>query len=313
MPRTGLVGLIVLVAHLIPAPLGGQGQLRLRIVVDIRDDGTAGQTWLAMLRSRLSDSAYTGIRDVRRPLTAPERRWAQLIRARASEWAGEIDGLATSYAPIRAPSSVTIVLGNRGGEDAFVYDRGTIGFDLAALERNYGGAGLPENAARIDRFFRHEYVHLLQKAWLDAHPAASATPIDRALADIWAEGLGNFYSLSSRWRAAGGGLTDHARRTLAILEPRFVARLAALTCASPAVAESLTADLSAGPFAEKWGALPGALWLVAEEADSAGALRRFVVAGPPGVWELAERRMDSALSAVLGEIRRIAPRCNRGS
>ena len=309
MPRIGLIGLIVLVTQFVPAPLGGQGAPRLGVVVDIGDDGTAGHSWLAILRSRLSDSAYSAIMDARRPLTAPERRWAQLIRARALEWAGEIESLATSFAPIRAPSSVMIVLGNRGGEDAFVHDRRTIGFDLAALERNYGGAGLPENAARIDRFFRHEYVHLLQKGWLDAHPAASATPIDRALADIWAEGLGNFYSLSSRWRAPGGGLSDHARRTLATLEPRFVARLAALTCASPAVTASLMTDLSAGPFAEKWGALPAALWLAGETADSAGALRRFVAAGPPGVWALAERRMDPGLSVVLGEIRAVAARC----
>jgi hypothetical protein len=311
MPRIGLIGLIVLVAQFVPAPLDGQGVSRLGVVVDVGDDGTAGALWLAMLRSRLSDSAYSTIVDVKQPLTDPEHRWMQLIRARASEWAGEIESLAMSYAPIRAPSSVTIVLGNRGGEDAFVHDRRTIGFDLAALERNYGGAGLPENAARIDRFFRHEYVHLLQKAWLEAHPAASATPIDRALADIWAEGLGNFYSLSSRWRVAGGGLTNHARRTLATLEPRFVARLAALTCASPAVAASLTADLSAGPFAEKWGALPAALWLAAEEADSAGALRRFVVTGPPGVWALAERGIDPALSAVLHEVQAAAVRCDR--
>jgi hypothetical protein len=68
-------------------------------------------------------------------------------------------------------------------------------------------------------------------------------------------------------------------------------------------------DLSAGPFAEKWGALPAALWLAGETADSAGALRRFVAAGPPGVWALAERRMDPGLSVVLGEIRAVAARC----
>lgn len=311
MVRIALIGPIVLIGQLVPDPLVGQDGPPLGVVVDIGEDGTAGQSWLAILRSRLSDSAYAAIVDVKRSLTAPERQWAQLIRARASEWASEIESLATSYAPVRAPSSVSIVLGNRGGEDAFVHDRRTIGFDLAALERNYGAASLPENTARIDRFFRHEYVHLLQKAWLDAHPAASATPIDRALADIWAEGLGNYYSLSSRWRAAGGGLTDHARRTLATLEPRFVARLAALTCASPEAAASLTADLSAGPFAGKWGALPAALWLAAEEADSAGALRRLVLAGPPGVWELAGRRMDPTFGSVLAEIRSMAARCDR--
>ena len=61
------------------------------------------------------------------------------------------------------------------------------------------------------------------------------------------------------------------RSALERLEPRFVARLAALACGSPD-AETLIADLSEGRFEEKWGALPAALWL---------RNRRLAIDAPP--------------------------------
>ena len=299
-----------ILAALCPATaVSAQVPPRLRLVIDVSPAGVAGDRWLALLRKRLADSSYQAVAQVVRPLTPSERRWAELIRERTTRWEVEIPALAAAYAPARAPELALVVLGNRGGEDAFVHDRSTIGFDLSALEANYGAADEPENGARIDRFFRHEYVHLMQKAWLAAHPVPTDGTLDLALLDVWAEALGNYYSLSPRWRGADGSLTDHAKRTLAALEPRFVARMAAVACAPPAAAAELTADLSAGPFAEKWGALPAALWLAADETDSAGAIRRLIVAGPSGVWALAERRMAPALRPMLAEIRAAAGRC----
>lgn len=301
-----------ILAMLCPATSAtAQVRPRLSVVVDVSNAGVAGDRWLALLRKWLADSSFRAVAQVVRPLTARERRWAELIRERRTRWEDEVPALAAAYAPARPPELALVVLGNRGGEDAFVHDGSTIGFDLSALEANYGAADDPENGARIDRFFRHEYVHLMQKAWLAEHPVPGNGTLDLALLDVWTEALGNYYSFSPRWRGPDGSLTDHARRTLAELEPRFIARMAAVACAPQEAAATLTADLSAGPFAEKWGALPAALWLAADEADSAGAIRRLVVAGPSGVWALAERRMAPSFRPVLGEIRAAAERCAR--
>jgi hypothetical protein len=183
-----------------------------------------------------------------------------------------VDGLAEPFAPTEPPTGVLIVLGNRGAEDAFTHDSVTIGFDLAALQANYGAAGLPENRDRMDRFFRHEFVHLLQKAWASDHPLPMATPLQSALAEIWADGMGNYQSLSERWLSRDS-------------------------------ADRLVADLSWGRFDRKWGALPAALWLEAEPGPPTETLRGFVAAGPAGVWTLADRHLAPSLRPVLREAR----------
>jgi hypothetical protein len=275
----------------------------LRVVSGVGSDGLATGQWLAMVRKRLPDARYDSVAPIRRPLTPEDRAWDALVRSRAGGWEGEIAAVAEAYRPVAPPASVLIVLGNRGAEDAFTHDPTTIGFDLAALQANYGDAALPENADRMDRFFRHEYTHLMQKAWWAAHPYAMDTPLRYALADIWAEGLGNYRSLSGRWKALGGRRSEASAARLAELEPRFVARLAALACATPQRGEALMADLSWGRFDRKWGALTAALWLEEEPGEPGEALRRLVVAGPDGVWDLADRHLPEALRPVLREAR----------
>ena len=229
------------------------------------------------------------------PLSADEQKWAELIRARLERWESEIPALARVFEPVEGPEVAQVTIGNRGGEDAFTPNAVTIEFDVGKLQANYGDAVRAENVERIDRFFRHEYTHLLQKAWLVTHPYRADTPLRAALLDIWLEGLGNYYSLSSKWSPG----SEATQRALHELEPRFVARLAALACASSDRAAALTADLSMGRFDQKWGALPAALWLNA--AQSPDALRAFVLRGPDGVWHLAEQH----LGAVIPEIRRL--------
>ena len=275
----------------------------LRVVRGVTETGEATDQWLAMLRKRLSREEYDSVAPVRKPLTTGERAWAELILSRAVTWEREVPTLSDLFRPVSPPEDVLIVMGNRGAGDAFTHDPTTIGFDLAALQANYGDARNPLNGDRMDRFFRHEFVHLLQKAWLPVHPWGMETPLRSALAEIWAEGLGNYYSLSARWRSSGGGRSDLAARTLAALEPRFVARLAALACVRPDAAATLTRDLSSGPFEGKWGALSAALWLEEEPKAPAEALRHFVMAGPAGVWDLADRHLPDALRAALKEAR----------
>src|SRR5512143_2047489 len=280
-----------------------------RLVIGVGSSGQASAEWLAVLQKRLPPSAYDSIAPARKPLTTEEGEWIVLIHQRAPSWERMVAPLATLWRPASPPERVRIVLGNRGAEDAFTHDERTIGFDLAALQANYGGAGQAGNGDRLDRFFRHEFTHLLQKAWLSLNPWCDRSPLGMALLDIWAEGLGNYYSLSDRWVDANGQLTSTARGTLTDLEPRLTAKLDTLARIDSAAAGPVLAGLSSGPFAQQWGALPAALWLAAEPGPADSALRRFIVAGPAGVWDLAGRHLPQPLGAALQDTRAAAARC----
>lgn len=303
-----------LAAAMLMAALALPGQpadQAIDIVRGVAGDGRATDQWLTMIRKRLPATKYAELEPLVKPLSAPERRWAELIESRAGVWRDRREQLAQPFVPAPPPARVLIVLGNRGGDDAFTHDPSTIGLDLAALQATYGDATQAENLRRVDRFFDHEYTHLMQKSWLAAHPYEAGTPLRAALLDIWLEGLGNYRSLSDRWRGPAGQSAS-AREALAALEPWFVARMAALACASPAQAEPLLRDLSAGPFEKKWGALPAALWLEAEAGGDPDALRRFVLGGPEGVWEIAARHLPAALAGALQEARDAATACSAG-
>lgn len=301
-PTAGLMVAAGLGGLFLPRPHPGADTV-LRVVSGVDAEGRATAQWLAMLRKRLSPEEYGAVAPVVKPLNDADTAWSALIHARREAWKDMVAVVQRPFPGVVPPEEVLIVLGNRGAEDAFTHDPTTIGFDLAALQRNYGDATAPANPARIDRFFRHEFTHLLQKAWLRDRPWTDDTPIGAALLDIWLEGLGNYYSLSARWHGTAAGRSEATAQALRRLEPRFVARIAALACASPAAATPLLADLSWGRFDQKWGALTAALWLEAEARSSPEALTRFVADGPAGVWQLAERHLPDALAATLIEAR----------
>ena len=283
--------------------IGSPTDTVLHVVSGTTDSGGATDQWLAMLRKRLSPAEYDSVVRIRKRRTPEEAAWAALIESRSRLWEGEVPSLAVPFAPAAPPRDVLIVLGNRGGGDAFTHDPATMGFDLAELVANYGDATQPQNLVLIDHLFRHEFTHLLEKAWLPTHPWLADSPLRAALLDIWLEGLGNYYSLSDRWRSVNGQPSDAATRALGVLEPRFVSRLTALACADSARAGALMAGISSGPFDRKWGALPAALWLDEDRGASAQAFRAFVVAGPAGVWELAGRHLAEPLRLTLREAR----------
>lgn len=264
---------------------------RLRIADGTTTTGEATPAWLAMVRRRVDDPTYDSVRRIVKRVGADEAAWAALVHARRAAWEGEIAGLAAPFAPTLPPSLATIVLGNRGAADAFTHDPVTIGFDLASLQQEYGAATLPANVERIDRLFRHEYVHLLQKAWLRTHPFPTDHPMARAWFELWTEGMGNLFSLSARWIGTPTAPSAAAVEALARLEPVMVDRLTRLTCAGPREEAALVRDLSSGPFDRKWGALPMALWLRQEVERDPDALRRFIAAGPAGVPAFLQGRL----------------------
>lgn len=304
---------ICVIALIVAASSPAVAQSRLHVTSGTAADGSATEQWLAILQKRLTESEFNKAGRVIRPLTADELAWERLIRARRAEWERMTDRIERLYEGARPPQHVLIVTGNRGASDAFVHDQATIGFDLSALQAQYGAATEPVNVDRMDRLFRHEYAHLMQKAWLLIDPYEPGTPLEHALLDIWLEGLGTYHSLSERWRTTAGRHSQAARDALDIMEPRLLVRLSALTCSSPDDASLLTADLSQGAFDRKWGALTAGLWLENEAGRGQSpddALRSFIRAGPAGVWDLAARQLSPRLRSLLVDIRDVEQLCN---
>jgi hypothetical protein len=309
LPSLRLVQALMLVAFLATRPVVAQSAPTVQLVSGVTADGSATGLWLAMIRSRLSTTEYDSVAAIRRVLTERDSEWVALIESRRVAWAREIPALALPFSPVAPPARAVIVLSNRGGADAFAHDSTTIGFDLAELQTSYGAARRPENIDLIDRLFRHEYTHLMQKAWFREHPWHADSPLQAALVDIWLEGQGNYYSLSERWRSTDGRRAEATQLALSVLEPRFIVRLSALACAQPDQVRSLRKGLSSGSFDQKWGALPIALWLEDERPASLEALRRFVLAGPAGVWEFADRHLPAPLRRALAEVRAVDAAC----
>lgn len=283
-------------------------QPRVIVLSGSRSDGSATDLWLTILRRRLSRAQYDSVAGLRLARSAQEKDWARLVRARAGDWPRAAADLQALFDSTRV-DSVRVVLGDRGAEDAFTHDSLTLGMDLAALQRIYGDATRPENAELLDRLFRHEFVHVLQKRWLARHPVVPASPFETAVLDAWEEGLGNYYSLSTRWRPTGGLRSPAATKALEELEPGFAVRMSALACADSASAVPLLAGLSSGPFDRKWGALPVALWLQDEVRAEPEVLHWFAVMGPPAVWALAAHHLPDSLADTLAAARRRARSC----
>src|SRR5690606_12323749 len=83
------------------------------------DQGRATALWLEMLDRRLPDADYQAVAGIEKPYTEKEQAWATLIRERAADWHKEIPALAKLFEPVTPPKKITVVLGNRGAEDAF--------------------------------------------------------------------------------------------------------------------------------------------------------------------------------------------------
>jgi hypothetical protein len=301
----------VLALAVAPAAAPAQPATSFELWVEVGANGAPGDLWLEMLRKRLPPSEVTAAAALRRPISADERAWIEAIRSRLRYWPDRLPELAAPFEPVTPPAEVRIVLGNRGGDDAFTHEPTTIGFDLSRLADEYGDASTAENLGRIDRLFEHEYTHLLHKAWAPAHPQPGESPFELALVEMWTEGLGNYRSMSERWRATAGNYSRPARNALDDLAPVLVERLTALACATPEQARPLTADLARGPFEKKWGALPVALWLDAEASSSPESLRRFVQEGVAGLTALASRRLPPPLAARFEAARAASRACPR--
>lgn len=274
---------------------------RLAVQVGQEKDGTPTARWLAAA-SLFNDAAtVAALAAESAPFDAAEAAWRDLVVSRSDAWTAAMPGLERPFRDTEPPALLYVLVGNVGAMDAFVVDDTTIAFDVGALQRIYGDASTPENGARIDRFFAHEYTHVVHRAWRAQRDLELHSQLERALWDCLTEGLGNYRSLSDRWFADDTQLSERARIVLARLQPILVDRLGRLATASDEEAVELTRGLSMGPFDEKWGALPVALWLAEEVAADPDALTHWIERGPWGVLDLARRHLPADLAAGLPE------------
>ena len=161
-----LFGLVPVTAFPLRRPV-----VQIVIVAGSNPDGSATGAWLEVLRQRLGPESYDSVAGIRRVRSLAEAAWAQLIATRAAGWPEALGSLPSLF-QLPTPRRIRVVVGDRGGDDAFTHDSTTVGFDVAALQRTYGNADLPENSARLDRFFRHEFVHHAPEAVVGSPPVS---------------------------------------------------------------------------------------------------------------------------------------------
>lgn len=262
-------------------------------------DGRPTDLWLGAISVFHDEESLAHIAEVSKPLNEKEQAWFDLIEGRVAHWANQVEYLLDPFGDINPPKQVIIVLGNQGGQDAFIAEDINIAFDLRRMDEIYGPFVEEKSAERVDRFFNHEFTHLLHKEWRRVHQPRIETPLERTLYICITEGIGNYYSLSARWNDEDGSLSAHAESVLERLQPIFVDRLSKLATATDEEAPALIKGVSMGPFDQKWGALPVALWLTQETRASEDALQYWVAAGPPGILELATKYLPPELAAQL--------------
>lgn len=267
----------------------------LIVKLGMAEDGAVTSEWIEAIRQRHDEEALSAIQASKKILSEEEALWAGLIKRKVPSWLAMIDSLQIPFQAVTPPDTVAILLGNLGGEDAFVNADTTICYDLSKLHSYYGSAATTANSNRIDRFFAHEFTHVLHKAWRKKHGLKLQSPFEFALWECLTEGLGNYRSLSDKWTLAGGKLTPYAQEVLARLQPIFVERLSALEHANDADAKPLLKGLSMGPFDQKWGALTVALWLAQEAKGDDHNLQPWVEAGLAGVLKLAQKYLPEDL------------------
>ncbi|MCG3118071.1 MAG: hypothetical protein ALAOOOJD_00205 [bacterium] len=274
----------------------------LVIKLGMSDDGAVTAEWIEAIRQRHDEEELLAIQISKKRLSEGEALWADLVKKKVLTWLAMIDSLQLPFQAVTPPDTVAILLGNHGGEDAFVNSDTTIGFDLSKLHSLYGSASTTANNGRIDRLFAHEFTHVLHKAWRKKHGLELKSPFEFALWECLTEGLGNYRSLSDKWTLAGGKLTPHAQEVLSRLQPIFVERISALEHANAEGAAPLLKGLSMGPFDQKWGALTVALWLAQETQGDDHNLQPWVEAGPAGVLILAQKYLPEDLKGEMPKV-----------
>lgn len=248
--------------------------------------------WRNALTRRHSNEFLDSLSQVQRPLTKEETEWYDLVDSRADQWNQLKDSLKVPFGDIYINDTTNIYLGYQGNDDAFTYQYQTVCFNLTAMVKEYGSAKKSINANRIDRFFAHEYTHLLSKEWARQNELKLKTYKDSILWDCMYEGLGMYRSMSNKWFPKEDSLSEISSKTFETLYPIFTERLIAIET-SKELSEfdkiRLHKNLSRGSMKQKWGALPVAVWLAIEANGNDENLIPWVNMGPKAIIPLAKK------------------------
>ena len=288
-----LLGLVFLILTLSCTP----NKNKITIKYGYDKAGVVSNNWL-QFDSEINQIPYANMNKEPKLLTEDERDWENLIKSRIRVWENQLEEISTPYTTINVPEKLTVIIGNRGFMDAFANPSysSNIYFNVSKFLKSYGSAKELKNKNRIDRFFAHEFTHLLQYRWIKKHPFAIKSHIDQALMHMYKEGIAHYRSISSSWKDENGMITSKGEKTLVSLEKVFVERMIALKTAPHAEAIILMKGLSMGPFNKKWGALTVALWMTKYAKGNDSKLSEWVNLGPKGMLELAKLYLPEELN-----------------
>ncbi|RKE98138.1 hypothetical protein [Ichthyenterobacterium magnum] len=248
--------------------------------------------WIKAITIRHSEKFIDSLSQVERTLTKEEIEWYKLVNSRAPQWNQLKDSLKVPFGDIYINDTTYVYLGYQGHDDAFTYKYQTVCFNLTALVKEYGSAKQAKNKIRMDRFFAHEYTHLLSKEWAKQTEQNLKTFKDSILWECMYEGLGMYRSMSDKWFPKGDSLSTVADKTFETLYPIFTERLITIE-----TSENLTQDdkirlhknLSRGSMKKKWGALPVAVWLAMESKGNDKNLIPWIKMGSKALIPLAKK------------------------
>lgn len=253
--------------------------------------------WIQALTGRHSKNFIDSLSQVERALTKEETEWYELVDSRAPQWNQLKDSLKVPFGDVYINDTTHVYLGYQGYDDAFTYKHQTICLNLTALVREYGSAKRAKNEIRVNRFFAHEYTHLLSKEWARQTEQNLKTYKDSILWECMFEGLGMYRSMSDKWFPKKDSLSMVASKTFETLYPIFTERLIAIETSdslSKADKIKLHKNLSRGSMKKKWGALPVAVWLAMESNGNDKNLIPWVKMGPKALIPLAKKHLTGA-------------------
>ena len=176
------------------------------------------QDWRNALTRRESKQYLDSLENVTLKMTAEELAWYELMKSRSEVWSSIKDSIRIPFADTEISDTTYVFLGYQGKDDGFSYQYNTVCFDLTAMYNTYGAASKPENTNRADRFFAHEYTHLLSKEWARQNDLVLTNFRDSILWECIYEGLGMYRSMSPKWFPIADSLSEisskHVRNAL---------------------------------------------------------------------------------------------------
>lgn len=266
------------------------------------EDDQITDDWIDALERREPKAYLDSLKKVVLPLNEEELAWYNLITSRAEVWSQMRDSIRIPFENISTSDTIQVFLGYQGLDDAFSHNLNTVCFDLTAMHNTYGSAMDPVNTNRADRFFAHEYTHLLSKEWARQNTLTLQNFRDSILWECIYEGLGMYRSMSEKWFPVQDSLSPIAASTFEDLYPIFTDRMIGIHAKDEFSSEekrALHRYLSYGSMKKKWGALPIGVWLALEARGNDKNLIKWVNQGHKSVMPLAQKYLPQHLKDSL--------------